>query len=136
MRRYILLFCFFAIAAFSTNLIAQKNNDPRDRERVEALHVAFITQKLDLSATESQKFWPIYNEYRGKVDGLRNKYKKDNSSLDNSIAFDQERLALKKDYFEKLKAVVPTDKLDKLENAEREFKKELIDKMKEENPKK
>lgn len=135
MRRYILLFCFFAIAAFSTNLVAQKN-DHKDRERVEALHVAFITQKLDLSASEAQNFWPIYNEYKTKVNSLRDKYKKDNNSLDNSIVFDQERLVLKKEYFEKLKTVVPTEKLDKLENAEREFKKELIDKMKEDNPKK
>ena len=127
MKRYFLLICFFSLAAISSNIFAQHN----DREKIEALHVAFITQKLDLSTTESQKFWPIYNEYKGKVDVLRDKYKKGQSSTDNSILFDQERLNLKKEYIERLKAVVPTEKLDKLEDAEREFRKELMSKMKE-----
>ena len=31
--------------------------------RLEALKIAYITNKLNLSPEEAQKFWPIYNQY-------------------------------------------------------------------------
>ena len=46
----------------SLNVVAQKN-----RERIKALKVSFITERLDLTEKEAQKFWAVYNEYENKV---------------------------------------------------------------------
>src|SRR5687768_4964201 len=44
---------------------------PSGQERVRALKVAFITQKLNLTSEEAEKFWPIYSEYQDKRDVVR-----------------------------------------------------------------
>ena len=41
------------------------------REKVKALKVAFITEKLELTTEEAQKFWPIYNAFDEKQAELR-----------------------------------------------------------------
>ncbi|MBL4888118.1 MAG: hypothetical protein JKZ03_06660 [Flavobacteriaceae bacterium] len=43
------------------------------REKLRTFKVAFITQELDLSPEEAQKFWPIYNAYNKKKAALRKK---------------------------------------------------------------
>jgi len=40
-------------------------------EKLESLRIAFITNKLSLTTTESEKFWPIYNVYRKEVTEIR-----------------------------------------------------------------
>ncbi|MCL5129511.1 MULTISPECIES: Spy/CpxP family protein refolding chaperone [unclassified Algibacter] len=47
------------ILLFTVSVFAQH----KDRERIQALKVSFITEKLDLTAKEAQAFWPIYNTY-------------------------------------------------------------------------
>ncbi|MFN4299990.1 MAG: hypothetical protein ACK4EX_09735 [Thermaurantimonas sp.] len=40
------------------------------RTRIENMRIAIITSRLDLTPEESEKFWPLYNEYRKKIDKL------------------------------------------------------------------
>ncbi|GCD77036.1 hypothetical protein JCM31826_05180 [Thermaurantimonas aggregans] len=40
------------------------------RTRIENMRIAIITSRLDLTTEESEKFWPLYNEYRKKIDKL------------------------------------------------------------------
>ncbi|WP_147676056.1 Spy/CpxP family protein refolding chaperone [Algibacter pacificus] len=63
------------IFLFSITLFAQRHN--HDRERIQALKVSFITEKLDLTTKEAQAFWPIYNAYdensrKYKYEDMRN----------------------------------------------------------------
>ena len=44
---------------------------PMKQEKIEAMKVGFITQKLDLSSEEAQKFWPVYNKYQDELKGIR-----------------------------------------------------------------
>lgn len=46
---------------------AQRNH----RDRIKTLKVSFITERLDLTAKEAEKFWPIYNNYEDKTHGIR-----------------------------------------------------------------
>ena len=49
----------------STELIAQERRE--HYQRIEAIKVAFITKKLDLTTEEAQKFWPVYNNYQKEL---------------------------------------------------------------------
>ena len=40
----------------------EKKNGHDWREKVRAEQVAFITTELDLSESEAQAFWPVYND--------------------------------------------------------------------------
>lgn len=112
-------------------------------ERVESQRVAYITSKLDLSSDESARFWPVYNEYSKKRMELRKNNRGERKSeedaseaeakkmLELQMENQEKEVALKKNYYEKFKAILPAQKLVKLDEAEMEFNKEILRKFKE-----
>ena len=105
--------------------------------KIESQKVAFITQKLDLSPEEAQKFWPIYNDYQDKIKAFRKANKIDfdaqniseaeaNDVVNELLVREQEELNIKKDYMNKLKTAVPARKVAYLYVIEREFRNEIL----------
>src|SRR5690349_3599719 len=122
MRRYfkILILVLFLIGADSA--FAQQGKD-----KVEALRVAFISKKLELSTSESEKFWPVYNEYNDKVKAirknLRQSYRAKAETMTDRDAEELYTLELQsrqaetdvhKLYAEKIKNIIGAKKLAKL----------------------
>lgn len=113
------------------------------RERLESMRVAYLTQQLNLSPEESQKFWPIYNEFRNKEQQYRQSRRKGakgietmtdkelEAYLNEQLSNEQALVNLKKDYIEKLKKVIPLRKIAMLPEVERAFKQELLQKARE-----
>jgi len=124
-------------SAFSQN----KHPDKRKGfERIEAHKIAFITKVLDLTPEESEKFWPLYNEYSAKERQLRkdfeaNKPKKGmseeeaNKVIDFYFSNEQQKLTLKRNYYDKFKMILPATKVVKLHVAENRFKRKLLKKL-------
>lgn len=116
------------------------------KENVQAMKIAFITEKIDLTPQEAQQFWPLYNQYSDKMMELRKKRRQDNREarsnfdelsdkeveqlVNNDIAIRQKELDLQKEYNEKFKAVLPIKKVAKLYAAEEQFKVVLLNKLK------
>jgi len=129
-RKYILCW-FFVLCAFF-KLFPQGGK----REKIEALRVAFITAKLNLTTDESQKFWPVYNEYQDKLKAARQEFRKIPNTfttdkeaqdyLDAELLLKQREYNLYKEYYEKIKKTIPIKKVAELRQAEEEFKKELL----------
>ena len=44
-------------------------------DKIEALRIAFISQQLNLTPQEAQKFWPVYNQFRGDMKTLHQNFK-------------------------------------------------------------
>ncbi len=109
-------------------LYAQDDNDPRG-EKIQALKIAFITQKLDLTTDEAQKFWPVYNQYEQEIRGVQ-------ANNRNSDALDNEEklLNIRKKYKPPFEKVIGQQKLNKLFNAERDFRAVLIRRLKNRAP--
>ncbi len=124
---YILLFISISLTSFSQG---------GKKEKIEALRVAFITQQLNLTSEESQKFWPVYNEYQDKTRAARKEFKTIGATfssdkeaqeyLDAELLFKQRELNLYKEYYDKFKKILPLKKVALLRQAEEEFKKELL----------
>ncbi len=124
----------------------KKGNHAEKKQNIEAMKIAFITQKLDLTPEEAQQFWPVYNQYNDKMQELRKKRKtefkehKDNFDnltdkeveqlVDSEIAYKQKEIDLQKEYHAKYKAVLPIKKVAKLYHAEEQFKRVLLEKLK------
>jgi hypothetical protein len=56
---------------FSAQFLSGQN---QNRERLESYRIAFFTQRLKLTPSEAEKFWPLYNELqeeRAKVQAER-----------------------------------------------------------------
>ncbi len=113
-----------------------------DREKIKALKVAFITERLDLSAKEAQTFWPVYNEYEAKRQVLRQKErsqirgkiknadelseKEAEDLLEKYISFEDEEEALNKAFLKNVSQVISSKKTLLLLRSEEEFKRQLI----------
>ena len=121
----------FTIAAFSQQM--------RDKieEKVKIQRIAFITQRLTLTETEAQQFWPIFNEFTDKIQQIRKQPKlekpfdeQSDADVEKLIAaqFDRDsrEIDLKKEYFVKLKKVISVKKIAKLYKAEKDFRGELV----------
>ncbi|MGZ3865137.1 MAG: hypothetical protein ACXVC6_15495 [Bacteroidia bacterium] len=127
---YIFIFALLQLASFAQG---------GKREKIEALRVGFITQQLNLTADESQKFWPVYNEYQDKVRAARREFKGTSTAftsdkeaqefLDAELLFKQRELSLYKEYYDKFKKILPLKKVAMLRQAEEEFKKELLQQL-------
>lgn len=132
-------------ALFYFNGNAQKH---KGKEKIKALKIAFITDKLNLTQSEAEKFWPIYNAYdtkknelhRQKRFGIKKHIKKAGGigNLNEKTAkeliermehIDKERLKIKIAFFKKIKDVISYKKLLQLEMTEHEFLHKLMRKL-------
>jgi hypothetical protein len=131
-----ILVAFLGVTAFG-----QGGNREQLKEKAKAQKVAYITSQLELTESESQKFWPIYNEYQAEREGVRKamdvQLSKDMSDkeaedlmykvLDNK----SKEIDIQKKYIQKMKSAIPARKIAQLFKAEKEFKEKVISHMKE-----
>ncbi|MEO0403237.1 MAG: hypothetical protein AAF193_00050 [Bacteroidota bacterium] len=74
MGRVILLFSLFLVGFQG---LAQRGNDGGpDKEKIKQLMVAFYTDELDLSVSEAEQFWPLFNAHFDEVEKLKRENKK------------------------------------------------------------
>lgn len=124
----------------STCTFAQKGK----RDQFKALKVSFITEKLNLTEKEAQKFWPIYNAHEQNMHkyrysgfrSLRQKLKDNYNSLSEEDAQDylNKFIELENKIHEeqtllisKLRNVISAKKIIALKSAEEDFKRKMID---------
>jgi hypothetical protein len=116
-------------------------------ERLKALRVAYISEKLNLSSEEAQRFWPVFNQFDDKQLELQkqkrqlmNKLRPENSvnlsekettdlmAEDDKI--EQELQSNRQQLVKKLQGVIPNKKILMLRQIEIEFKQKLLNQMK------
>lgn len=123
MKKYLLIILALVGSVLFAN--AQKENGQRS-EKIQALKIAFITQKLHLTSAEAEKFWPVYNEYTNEIRNLRLN-NKDGDVLGN----EQRLLDIRKKYKPAFENILGPQRVNDLFNAEREFRNVLIKRLKE-----
>lgn len=123
----------------------------RHHEKIKALKVGYITEQLNLSPKEAQEFWPIYNAYDQKRsnfrDEERNLIRNEGSDIDNltekeasSLVLKLKALELTKDdaeqrYISDLQKTLSGKKILKLYRAEKDFRKKLLHRLRDEKSK-
>ncbi len=131
----ILILCLLA-----GHLWAQNDAARPLEERIETQRIAFITDKVNLTREEAQKFWPIYNDYRDHAKQLRERKVPSKSLIDmdddealehieKQLAIEREELQLKEELMQDLKTVISPRKILRFINAERKFKERLLQMM-------
>ena len=142
-KMYLLLWCLLGVTA----LAAQSAFDEEEEisstalDRVRAQRVAFITEKLDITSKEAEKFWPLFNEYEKEERKIRSRYQKgqkrpvdmsDQEARDlllSRLDMEQELLDLKRRYFKEFTGVIAPQKLAGFNRADREFKRMLLNRI-------
>lgn len=117
------------------------------KEQIESMKIAFLTKKLELTPDEAKNFWPVYNQYWAEMEKIRDARRKQHQEMrqnketltdkeyeklvDGEIVFRQQELDLLKKYNGQYKQVLPMKKVSALYRAEEDFKRELLEKMRE-----
>jgi len=126
----------------SFNLFSQHRDS---RKKVKVLKVSYITEKLNLSKQEAEKFWPIYNKfdkerynlYHGKRSTIKKEISEkggiDKLSEKEAKVFAKKMLALGKTYYDanvkyqaELSKVISYKKILKLHIVERDFTNQMF----------
>jgi hypothetical protein len=138
MKRLFKIFILSCLFLWSGYSLAQG-----DKDKVEAIRYNFISEKLKLTTSESEKFWPVYNEYNDKIKAvrknLRKSLKKAPDELSDVEAEELYQLDIKtkqaeaelyKEYRGKIKAIIGAKKTMKLRAAEEEFRRKVMEAIK------
>ena len=111
------------------------------KERIKAQKVAFITERLDLTSLEAQKFWPIYNAFEDKTKAMRQNDLKEvrqamrrgnlseseaQKILDQFMAVEDKLHEAKKQLVKDLGSAIPPQKIIQLKSTEDAFNKKLL----------
>jgi hypothetical protein len=131
--------CIFGLSVYAQPGFGRRIED--QMQAIEARRVAHITEKLSLTPREARVFWPVYNEYLGKVNELSQKqrewFMEINRTSDLSdgewaklaerevLRIEQSAL-LRREYHEKLKEILPIKKVALLYEAELSFNRLLV----------
>jgi Spy/CpxP family protein refolding chaperone len=140
--------------SLSFNFYAQSENFKDKKEQIRAMKVAFFTTELDLTSSEAEKFWPLYNTFDDKQFELRHQKmksyfkrmqgdnldkisEKDATALLDQIQDNEDDLySLRKKFMQNLKEVLPPIKILKLKKAEENFNRKLLQQYRDKGPKK
>lgn len=131
------LFLFLSLLTFTA--IGQDDR----HSQIKAMKTAYITEELDLSASEAEKFWPVYNSYRKDLWNLRHNnyktlyanYRLSLDEIDHAKAMEMLSLAKQKEREElklydtfqtDLLKVLPAPKVFMLPRVEEGFKRKLL----------
>jgi hypothetical protein len=125
MKKYLLIL----LVILGNITIGKAQNTPMPRaEKVQALKIAFITQRLQLTSAEAEKFWPVYNDYENEIKTLRSN-NKNGDVLEN----EEKLLNIRKKYKPSFEKILGPQKLNQLYSAEKDFRNVLIKQLKNRN---
>ena len=137
------LFALALVAGIAQAQDKQEKKNGHDwREKVRAEQVAFITSELDLSESEAQAFWPVYNDVQkqrreafknvGQAFAALQEGAEDKDAaklLDQYLAAKKASEKVEADAVARYKKVLPVSKVAKLLMAEEKFRQNQIHRL-------
>jgi hypothetical protein len=113
-----------------------------DNPRIAQLKIAYLTERINLSPQEAEKFWPTYNQYARAQKQLRREMRMDMQNLkmnledmseeelrnssDMVVEMKRKELKILETYHPKFKELLPPKKLLRFYKAESEFPKWVL----------
>jgi len=130
------VFSFIVLLGITISAFSQTDNDYLEiaRDVLKTEKKAAITEVMQLTESESQPFWNLYNEYQGKLYLVQNKriaiikdfadyFEQHSDEKADAIwlgvmQYNQELLKLEKMYYKKFKKILPAGKAARFFQAE------------------
>ena len=120
-----------------------------DREEAKILKVGIYTRVLNLTTSEAEKFWPVFNEFETEMEAIRRAQHEIRRNMESNFSelSDKEletetdkmmdlkfkEAELEKIYYTKFKQVLPIKKVALMHRADMMFKKALLEKVRDGN---
>ena len=119
MKKYLLVLTFL-LGSFSA-AFAQEGDDLTKQEKIQALYVAYVTQQLQFTPEEAQKFWPVHAQFASELKTV----KTDLPELEKQQAY----LNIKKKYQENFNRIIGVNRCERFFRMDGEFKRKLMDRV-------
>ena len=133
-KKVIVAFVILFIVSDSYGQAGKRKQQMEDK--IKSMQIAFITERLNLTPSESEKFWPIFNQMEAEKAALLSEKNSDASEgitdkdaqsvINKHFENKEKEIAIEKKYVEKLKAAIPPSKIAKLLNVQRQFRQEIM----------
>jgi hypothetical protein len=127
MKKFLLYICFilvgFTAAAQVTDVPADDQPNPKREEKIRALYIAYITQKLNLTPDEAQKFWPVHAQYEAELRSL-------NANTTDELVRQQAALNVKKKYQANFNKLLGAERCNNFYKQDGEFRKRMLERLK------
>ncbi len=115
MKKFLLSTLFFLNIGYIC--FAQPGNR---QNKIEVIHVAYMTKELSLTTEEAEKFWPVYRLYKEELVNVRK------VSTNDEVVLDENILNIRKKYKQEFKKVLgANDRVNKVFLAEKSFRELL-----------
>lgn len=135
----LIVICLIGILGFP----AMAQEDAEARRKIESARIALITDRLDLTPEQAEKFWPVYREYNQERDALRREFQEARGNvsrenlteeesqrlLDLGMKIKEQQLALEKKYSNRLSDIISNRQLLALRKAEDDFRNMLLQRL-------
>ncbi|MCK4853012.1 MAG: hypothetical protein KAT31_02090 [Bacteroidales bacterium] len=145
--RILSLIFFFSTITLILNAQERKGRE-QHIEKFRSMKIAFITDRIELSPEEAEKFWPLYNENEKKkqeLSGYRKMRSRNFSQqmenlsdeeveemIDNIIETRKKEAQLSAEFHEDLKNILPPKKIMKLYITEIQFREYMLRRIRDE----
>ncbi len=122
MKKFILISTIL-LGIFS---VARAQDDPavdetKRQEKIKALYVAYITQELNLSSDEAQKFWPIHTQFENELKTVKPELPE--------LEKQQSVLNIKKRYQENFSRILGPKRTERFYRMNAEFTRKLLERI-------
>ncbi|GLB52292.1 hypothetical protein NBRC110019_13310 [Neptunitalea chrysea] len=135
-------FILLALGVLSTTWA----QNPKWKDKIKTMKIAYITEHLELTPQQAEKFWPIYNKHDERIFELRHKEMRGikmkfnkpideiseseaQAMLDEFIDLENELLNEHKQMNADLKKILSAKKILLLKKVEDDFNRELLRKI-------
>lgn len=125
-----------------SHIVLAQNPDKMDK--IESARIALITERLELTPEQAEKFWPLYREYVERRRELRREFLNARSGMrddhklteeeskkliDKGLELKEKQLTLDRDYADKFNRVITSRQLLQLRKAEDDFRQMLLERL-------
>lgn len=130
----------------SNSLLAQKGSSRshynEKREKIKVQKIAFITDRLNLTSEEAEKFWPVYYTHEDSVKQIQHSFfemfeektqdieglseEESKELISAKMTQEQSILDQKMKFYKDLEKILPANKVLLLIKAEKDFKVSLM----------
>ncbi len=129
------------VLVLSLNQVQAQRDKASNIDRMQAKKVAYITDAVQLTPEQSEKFWPLYNAHhqdlKEKFGEKKNRTKPAMMSdaevkayVDNYFVLEEQKLAEKRKFIQSIRSVISDRQIMALNHAEKKFRKEVFDRFK------
>jgi hypothetical protein len=116
-------------------------------QKLESMRIAFFTERLALTSSEAEKFWPVYRDYNNRKEKINEERrsliryiskngdylseKEINESLGKYLTLQKDETNLSEIFNQKFLEILPAKKVLKIYITENQFKAYILNQIKE-----